>query len=219
MKRILSTVFSIALLGFYMNTYAADKDNFQFGVRMGAQFSKLAAGDDADKIFNQDSKYAKSLVGPAFGFIFEIPVMANFEIRPELNFGSQGQRFKLPNDITYSYWMGYVQVPILLRGQFGNETVRGFLHAGPQFGYGTFILDRLLMKGGEKQKESYSFDDQKLKPFDAGIAIGVGAEFPKVAGMEVEVRYYLGMSNINDYGIKDLETKNRSLHLTLAFKF
>ncbi|MCO5234447.1 MAG: PorT family protein [Chitinophagales bacterium] len=215
MKKILASalVFTM-LLGV---SQAAEKDDFQFGVRMGAQFSKLKG--ESTKGEEIQSQYAKNLVGPAFGFIFEVPVNAYFEIRPELNFGSQGQRFKYPGDAVFSSWLGYVQVPILLRGQYGSDKVRGFVHVGPQFGFGAFNLTR-LKKGSEKiEKESYSFKDQKLKPFDAGLSVGAGVEFPTAKGMELEVRYYAGLANINDYGIDGLTTKNQSLHVTLNVKF
>lgn len=214
MKKLLTTAIIAAAL--LTSSHAAEKDKFQFGIRMGAQFSKLKGESE---IANFESKNAKNLVGPAFGFIFEIPVHANFEIRPELNFGSQGQRFDLPADHVFSLWMGYVQVPVLFRGQFGSDKVRGFLQAGPQFGYGAFALSR-LRKGSEKiEKESLTFDELKLKPFDAGISLGLGVEFPSVKGMELEVRYYGGLTDINDTGIESFKTKNQSLHLTLGFKF
>ncbi len=214
MKKLLATtLLAGALLG--TAQAAAEKDDFQFGIRMGAQFSKLRGESD----FNFESKYSKALTGPAFGFIFEIPVNAYFEIRPELNFGSQGHKFALPNDVNYNYWMGYVQVPVLFRGQFGSDKVRGFLQAGPQFGYGAFILARAKDGNGNKEKDSYSFKDQSLKPFDAGITIGAGVEFPAAKGIELEVRYYGGMANINDYGVDGLKTKNQSIHTTVAFKF
>ena len=212
MKKILATTFlSLGLLiGF---AHAADKDDFQFGVRMGAQFSKVKG-----EIGGSVSDNKNSLVGPAFGFLFEIPVNAYLEIRPELNFGSQGQRVKTGGNV-FSYWMGYVQVPVLVRGQYGNDKVRGFLQLGPQFGYGAFILSRLKMSNGDKEKDSYTFKDQHLKPFDAGLSLGVGAEFPAVKGIEIEARYYKGFSNISDVNIPNVSAKNQSISLTVAFKF
>lgn len=214
MKKIVLSFFALTML--LSVSFAAEKDPFQFGVRMGAQFSKIKGEGKNTGEF--ESKYSKALVGPAFGFLFEIPVNAYFEIRPELNFGSQGQRFK-SKDLVYSYWMGYVQVPVLLRGQYGNDKVRGFVHVGPQIGYGTFILDRFRGNNIKTQKESYSFKDMKLKPFDAGMTFGAGAEFPSAKGMEIEARYYHGLTDINDTGIKSFKTRNSSVHLTVALKF
>lgn len=215
MKRILVSTLILCMMAGVI--HAQEKDDFQFGIRMGAQFSKLKGEGNSPKT-TFESKHSKALIGPAFGFIFEIPVNAYFEIRPELNFGSQGQRFKNGNSV-YSKWMGYVQVPVLLRGQYGNDKVRGFLQVGPQIGYGTFILDRFRSGSDIKDKNSYSFKDQSAKPFDAGIAIGVGAEFPAAKGMEVEARYYGGFTDINDSPITTFKTRNQSVHLTVAFKF
>lgn len=214
MKKFLATALIAGAL--FSFSHAAEKDKFQFGIKMGAQFSKLKGESE---IANFESGNAKNLVGPTLGFIFEIPVHANFEIRPELNFGSQGQRLNLPADHVFSLWMGYIQVPVLFRGQFGSDKVRGFLQAGPQFGYGAFALTR-LRKGRENlERESLTFEELRLKPFDAGISLGIGVEFPAAKGMELEVRYYGGLTDINDTGIESFKTKNQSLHLTLGFKF
>ena len=215
MKKLFSTLLLSALL--IGSSFAAEKDDFQFGIRMGAQFSKLKGSSEV--ISNSDKIDLKSLAGPTFGFIFEIPINEYLEIRPELNFGSQGRKFVDVRDTKYNYWMGYVQVPLLVRGQYGNETVRGFVQVGPQFGYGAFILDRFKDANDNKVKESYSFKEQKLKPFDAVITVGAGVEFPDAKGIEVEVRYYAGLTDINDYGIDGIDTKNTALYLTLNIKF
>lgn len=214
MKKLLSTLLLAAVL--IGSSSAADKDDFQFGIRMGAQFSKVKGISDINT--NSNSKVSKSLAGPTFGFIFEIPINEYLEIRPELNFGSQGFKFKYSNDDKYNFWMGYVQVPILIKGQYGNEKVRGFVNLGPQFGYGAFILERTKDSDEKKVKESYTFKEREFKPFDAGIAVGAGVEFPAAKGIELEVRYYAGLLNFNDSDeIK--EYRNSSLYLTLNIKF
>lgn len=215
MKKLLASLILVSII--LGTSHAAEKDDFQFGIRMGAQFSKLKGESTDGPGF--ESKYLKSLAGPTFGFIFEIPITSYLEIRPELNFGSQGFKFAFPNDSKYNFWMGYVQVPVLIRGQFGGEKVRGFVHVGPQFGYGTFILERTKDANGEKDKKSHTFKDAKLKPFDAGLSVGAGVEFPAAKGMEVELRYYAGLKDINDNPLFKDKSKNQSLYLTVAFKF
>ncbi len=213
MKKILTSTLALCMM--IGIVFANGKDDFQFGIRMGMQFSNLIEKPSG---LDEMSDYKKMLVGPAFGFVFEIPVLEYFEIRPELNFGSQGVRYK-DEDLVYSYWMGYVQVPIFLRGQYGTEKVRGFLQVGPQFGYGTFIMDRLRGKNIKTEKESYTFKESYMKPFDAGLSIGAGVEFPSAKGVELEARYYAGMKNISDSGLKGHSIKNQSVHFTLTLKF
>lgn len=222
MKKIIASALLVGSL--FSAAQAAEKDDFQFGIRLGAQFSNVKGniitpnplGVVGAIVAAKDE--SKALIGPAFGFIFEIPVHANFEIRPEINFGSQGRRFQ-DGDVVYSQWLGSVQVPVLFRGQYGNETVRGFVQAGPQFGYGAFLLDRFRNGNDIQEKNSYSLKDVKLKPFDAGISVGAGVEFPALKGMEVEARYYAGLTDINDHPLVSEKTTNQSVSLTVAFKF
>jgi hypothetical protein len=208
---------------FSVATFAQDKDKFNFGFRMGVSF--------ADVNFPNKTDAAKQLVSPTAGFIFEIPILEYLEIRPEINFGSQGFRSKV-GSLTNSTWMGYGQIPILIRGQYGSEKVRGFIQAGPQFGYGAFILTRTIDKDNDdiKNKESYNFDEVKLNQsaigvnaFDMGIVGGAGVELPKAGHLELELRFYKGFSDLNDWGSNGRpngvdKLTNSSLTLSLAFK-
>lgn len=202
------------LLMFSVATFAQDKDKFNFGFRMGTSFADKSPNDDEN---------SKKLISPAAGFLFEIPILEYLEIRPELNFGSQGFRSKT-GSLVSSTWLGYVQVPILIRGQYGNDKVRGFVQAGPQFGYGAFILSRIMNKDtDDKEKESYTFDELELKPFDMGLAGGLGVEFPKAGHLELELRFYKGFSDLKDWGSGGRpdgadKVTNNALTVSLAFK-
>ena len=201
-----------------MTAKAGEKDDFSFGIKLGGMIS------DVDTDFKKvkptvlgDVGDWKKLIGPQFGFIFEIPVLEYFEIRPEVNFASQGNR-AVAGEKVLSTWLGYVQVPILLRGQYGSDVVRGFVHVGPQFGAGIFVFDR--ERNGDEiiDKTSDSFKDRNWKAFDAGIAFGAGVEFPSAKGLELELRYYKGLSNFeNKEGAPSI--KNNSLQFSLGVKF
>jgi hypothetical protein len=199
---------------FSVATFAQDKDKFNFGFRMGVSFADVSPNELKD---------AKKLVSPTAGFLFEIPILEYLEIRPELNFGSQGFRIKTGSNV-YSRWLGYAQVPILIRGQYGNDKVRGFVQAGPQFGYGAFVLDRSMNKDtDDKEKDSYTFDELKYNAFDMGLAGGVGVEFPKAGHLELELRFYKGFSDLNDWGSGGRpdgtdKLTNNALTVSLAFK-
>lgn len=195
-----------------MAAKAGEKDDFSFGIRLGGQSSDVKGWPKATLGFEN-----KRLLGPTMGFIFEIPVLEYFEIRPEVNFASQGTRVT-KGDYVFSTWLGYVQVPVLLRGQYGNDKVRGFVHFGPQFGAGAFVFDR--EKNGDEiiKKTSDSFKDRNWKAFDAGLAFGAGVEFPSAKGLELELRYYSGLSNFQERE-QFQELKNNSLQFTLGVKF
>lgn len=199
-----------------MTAKAGEKDDFSFGIKLGGMISDIDSDFKNTKPFGGAGDW-KKLIGPQFGFIFEIPVLEYFEIRPEVNFASQGLR-EVNGDIVKSTWLGYVQVPILLRGQYGSDIVRGFVHVGPQFGAGAFVFDRLRNGDEVIEKTSDSFSDRNWKAFDAGIAFGAGVEFPTAKGLELEVRYYKGLSDFQDLdGAPSL--KNNSLQFSLGVKF
>lgn len=210
-----------------MTAKAGEKDDFSFGIKLGGMSSNIDT-EDLNLVFaSKLSKLPliglgpewKRLVGPQFGFIFEIPVLEYFEIRPELNFASQGVR-AVNGDNVLSNWLGYVQLPIMFRGQYGNDKVRGFAHVGPQLGYGIFVFDRPKYgdKIDEDNKTSDSFSDRNWKAFDAGIAFGAGVEFPAAKGLELEVRYYKGLSDFQNNELLP-SIKNNSLQFSLGVKF
>jgi hypothetical protein len=213
MKR-LSTILMSMLLA--CSVFAGEKDQFQVGLKMGGMFSDVSGDFKKTLPFGGVGEW-KKLIGPQLGLVFEIPIIEYLEIRPEINFGSQGFR-AVNGDAVLSTWMGYVQVPVLLRGQYGNEKVRGFAHVGPQFGYGLFVFDRLRNGSEVIEKTSDSFKDRNFKPFDAGLAFGAGVEFPSAKGLELELRYYTGFTNFNDIENAP-ELKNNSLMLSLGIKF
>ena len=127
------------------NVFAGGKDKFQFGVKVGLNLADQ--NFTGKKEFDQANEGSWNLLpGFTLGFIGEIPLASFLEIRLESIFASQGRQFSYKldkdnwekNSIAY----GYVQFPVLLRGQFGNEKIRGFVHAGPQISVGVIGLYR-----------------------------------------------------------------------------
>jgi opacity protein-like surface antigen len=67
------------------------------------------------------------------------------------------------------------------------------------------------------EKTSDSFSDRKWKPLDVGMSFGAGVEFPTANNLELELRYYKGLSDFQDIdGGPSL--KNNSLLFSLAVK-
>lgn len=210
-------IFSLLLAGLFAFTVAAgEKDQFSVGLKLGGMFSDVS-GDYKKALPLGGQGEWKRLIGPHMGLFFEIPIIEYLEIRPEISFGSMGNR-AVNGDVVLTTWLGYVQVPVLLRGQYGSDKVRGFVHVGPQFGYGLFVFDRLRNGSEVIEKTSDSFSDRKFKPFDAGITFGAGVEFPAAKGLELEVRYYNGITDFNDIEGGQKLTNN-GLTLSLGVKF
>lgn len=213
----------------FSHSMAGEKDKFQFGAKVGLNLS--------DQKFTGKKEFAdlnggdwKMLPGFTLGFIGEIPLASFLEIRLESIFASQGRQYVTKvdgdnwekNSIVY----GYVQFPVLLKGQFGNGNVRGFVNVGPQFSVGVIGLYRDKFKtDGERdsETETFNFKEENLKRFDMGLDGGIGIEL-KESGFEIEVRYYQGFTDIADYGDGERPSgvdkfTNSGLSVNLGFKF
>lgn len=200
------------------------EDNFDFGLKLGISF--------AFKNFEGKSSSPLDftpLYGPAGGIFGEVKINDYLAIRPEINFGSQGLRYKSEmgdTKIINTTGLGYLQFPVLAKGSYGNDKISGFVNIGPQFGAGLFAAGRVkTITDGERDSEKIeiTFDDLDFKRFDAGLAFGLGMECEKT-GLQVEGRYYMGMVDIKKWGGMDRpdgfdKTTNSAFQFTVGWTF
>jgi hypothetical protein len=83
------------------------------------------------------------------------------------------------------------------------------LHAGPYVAYGLGGK----AKAGSLEIDTFD-DDLGFKPFDAGLGLGVGAEFGKIL---VDVGWDMGLTNISRISSMDVKTQNA--YISLGYKF
>ncbi|MDD2475260.1 MAG: porin family protein [Dysgonamonadaceae bacterium] len=85
------------------------------------------------------------------------------------------------------------------------------LHAGPYVAYG--IGGKINGQG----EETNTFDkDYGLKPFDAGLGLGVGAEFGKII---VDLGWDMGLINIMRDSEDDDKLKTQNAYVSIGYKF
>lgn len=181
------------------------------GIKGGVNMSNLVYDDEVDD------------KNPKIGF--NIGLSADYEFAPSmalqtgLFFTTKG--FKAVNetmDAEYTENLMYVQLPVHLAYKMDvMPGTRIVLHAGPYAAYGV---------GGSRKVEvgtlSSEWDVDKIfgdalgqyKPFDAGVGLGVGAEFGAIL---VDLGWDMGLINISnrDNG----SVKNQNAYLSLGYKF
>ena len=109
--------------------------------------------------------------------------------------------------------LGYFNVPIMIKYKWKNNL---FAEAGPVFGLMNKSKDEFVASVEKKEDLTYtiSIKDQ-YHPLDAGIMTGIGYRLLRGNGMNVAIRYYLGLVDIT---IDDSTPSqyNRSLYFAIG---
>lgn len=109
--------------------------------------------------------------------------------------------------------LGYFSIPIFLKYRFGNSNF--YVEAGPQIGWRNKAYDEFSDSILEKNDLSYEHNIKgEIKRADIGFTGGFGYRLMKGHGMNLGLRYYLGVIDISKSMPDPLY--NRSLYLTVG---
>lgn len=162
MKKLFAIVVILGSMGI------AQAQEFDFGLKAGANFSDLS---DADNIDNRTGILAGAFVALKFN--------DNWAIQPELLYSQQGGDSDF-GDIH----VDYVNVPVILK----YYLIGGLnLQVGPQFG---FVVNDDFPAADDIESQIEAND------FDMSAALGVGYDLP--FGLRVDARYNLGLNDTFD---------------------
>ena len=200
MKKILLLVLAFAIAVPSMAQIEA------FGVKGGLNFTNL----NSERLFD-DSDGRTSF---NFGAFAEFGVADQLTIRPELYYSAQGANTDLVIingliDFETTWRVNYLNLPIL--GKY--EVIEGLgLMTGPQFGF--------LLKSEAETDTPIGDIESDTKDDTEGLDFSwvFGAVYRLDMGLEVGLRYNLGLSNINDsFFESDEEIRNRVFQITVGY--
>jgi opacity protein-like surface antigen len=176
----------------FISLAAVAQEKPVFGLKAGLNVATL----DVDNVNNLDSR-----LGLHAGLLAHIHITPQWGIQPELLYSAQG----MEESITDSKWkLDYINVPVMVQYMFNN----GFrLQAGPQIGF--LVNGEVESRDGS---ETEITDD--LKKVDAGLGFGFG--YLSDAGIGIDARYNVGLSNINESGN---DIKNRVFQVGIFYMF
>ncbi len=199
-KKIMKLVFTLLTAFLLTGAAVAQHGNTPAGfINIG-----IKGGLNLYNIHNDNDIKYDSKPGYHIGLIGHIHVNQSFAIQPEIVYSTQGAKYKVEN-VTTNYNLSYINVPVLFQYMFDNGLR---LQAGPQIGF--------LMAAKSKNGSTTTDFKSDLKPIDLALGIGAGYIFPP-SGLGIDVRYNLGLSDINDTG--DVKSTNRGLQLGLFYIF
>lgn len=181
--------------------------------------------------FDQDLPNQKSNTGFVGGLGVSFPITAdNFvAIQPELLYTQKG--FKADSYTTFTnprINYNYLEVPLLLKVNFGEEAFKAFVNGGPSFGYalgGRSRADNQDMRikfGNDASTSDIMYvDPDNVNRLDIGIQFGIGAGIAAGPGdLTLEARYGIGLTDFNNIsGAADSvnKSKNRVIALMLGY--
>ena len=197
-----------------------------------AQFSIIPkAGISLSNVnFDAEEDGQKSNLGLVAGVGFNIPITSDnfFSIQPELLYVQKGFAVEDQGVNTKSYF-NYIDLPLLLKINFGGETVKAYVNAGPSFGYwlgGKIKVDDESAKIKFGDADNITADEVTLNKedwnrLDIGLQFGGGVGFGLGPGsLLLDARYGFGFTDI--YSVENApdsenKSKNNVFQVTLGY--
>jgi hypothetical protein len=204
----------VMIFGFsqFMVVQAQD---IKFGAKAGLNLANMS-GDVEDNSIK---------LGLHIGGMAEIKISETFAVQPELLYSAQGAKF---SDGTLA--LNYLVLPVMAKFSVTENLT---LEAGPQFGY----LLSAKAKNNDMEEEDLPSISQKnsssskaqaasansidvkenFKSFDVGVA--VGASYLLNNGMNLSIRYIMGLSNTPEFDDSDFKYKNAVFQFSVGYYF
>lgn len=199
------------------------ESSFSMGIKTGVNFSKYKVEYSGSKdLFN-----VKNRLGFNFGIVADIPFGgSSFGLQPELLFSQRGTESEQDVDapgvlekMKVKDNLNYLDIPLLFKYKFGNESRGVSLMLGPSF---NFMLNAKSNFSGIIETKTVSLiskpeigsgSDDAFKKFDASLAIGINTYFKVGNGkLFIDARYVVGVTNIINDGLDKNDFSDKNLY-------
>ncbi len=154
----------------------------------------------------------------AFGFggVLEVGLNESVALRFEPMYLQKGAEAGI-NGVDIEFNLAYLEVPVMLKYAFGTGDTKPYIMAGPTIGFNLSAKQKISF--GSDSEETDIKDD--ISSTDFGLGFGGGVNF--LTGNNsifVEVRYTLGLTNINDSSDDpDTEIKTKGIQIFAGIIF
>ncbi|MEN5376531.1 porin family protein [Sphingobacterium kitahiroshimense] len=175
MKKIVSAF--LLFFGGIVTTQAQLLPGVEFGLKGGVNLSSLKSGK---KYFNSDNK-----IGYQAGIYGRVGVLG-FHLQPEIYLSSRKTLAKTEGGGETDLKFTAIDIPVLLGKRFGLGAFGARIQTGPIFSFN--LKDN-------QQRAIAGLDPQSYKKNGTSWAFGIGAD---VSSLRVDLRYEMGLSNINN---------------------
>jgi len=222
MKKSILVLLTILSINQFVNAQdkvndSANQLDIKFGAKAGLNLATLSG--DLEGVSSRTSFH--------IGGMAEVMLNDEFAVQPELLYSSQGAKL---DDGTLAF--NYLNLPIMGKYFVSDEFT---IEAGPQFGYllsaklkydsedngggGTTVDETVGRNAKINQAAMAETEDVKddVKSFDYGL--NVGASYILENGINISLRYYLGLANGSNFEGNDGKFKNSVFQLSVGYFF
>ena len=158
----------------------------------------------------------KSITGLGIGVVVDLKMGEMMMLHLEPMYLQKGSKAE-EGENKVEMLVDYLEIPVMLKYQFGTSTTKPYFMAGPSIG---FLLDsKLKITEDGTSGETDNKDD--TESIDFGIGIGAGLDM--MVGKNtffVEARYAFGMVNVNASDEEDEpDIKTKGIQIFVGFTF
>lgn len=158
-------------------------------------------------------------MGAAVGVVFFNQLTSNIGLELDLQFIQKGYQHKICNTITDELKANYLEVPVILDYGFFVPGSRKFkVHACAGFYAAFWLSAKYKMKGFDESSETFDFKKNKASRLDVGSQAGGRIEYILNAGsISLDIRYGLGLKDLQQAANDDIRNTNRALVLGITY--
>jgi opacity protein-like surface antigen len=182
-----------------------------FGVKLGLTVTNFG-GEDADDLGFLDFE---NKLGFAAGALMNIPLSPMVSLQPELMFVTKGAEVEIFGRNEGYLSLNYLEIPVLVRVDVPvAANVAPFVVAGPALGF--LLSAKAVDRNGNTDNIKDDFEN-----VDLGFIVGGGLGIPLSSGgvIDIEVRYEVGLADINDDRNFNVELENRAFFILGGYRF
>ena len=225
MKKIQNVLTIVAVLFSASFSFA----QVSIGVKAGVYTSFIDVTQAAEGL----TQNVEGLTTPTFGIVSEIGISENFAFQPELLYTTKGFSvnqgininlggFPIPAGVTANTKINYLEMPLLAKYKFGNESFRFNITAGPVLSYAAnaqLVTRANLLLDINPLKTNIDLDALNYERLEVSASIGAGMAYETSGGeFFADARYVHGFSDLYNAPVVDLNLKNRGIGVTVGYK-
>lgn len=204
-------VFAVALLFVAFVPRPVAAVDFDLGVKGGMSLASYKWSDETSA--------SKSLTGPVFGVFAAFNFSKTLAIQPEVYWLTLGGKVIDDDSVDvyeYRLVLNYIHVPVLAKVHLIKEgKYRPIVFAGPAVGFLMTAKQKLYLNGDFEDDNDVK---QFLKSTNFSAVFGAGLEVAMNKLMiALDVRYDMGLANVNNKGTDTLKLKALMFMLGVGF--